>query len=180
MKFVIPALIGTLLMTPAWACDGLVPGSAAPELRLQLENLQPAIAQAVRETVSQGSREYDVPFHVMGLTESFVLEHDGDPHGSACSDSHNQGDLSNRWCHAAVVKVVDRTLQDMGIRKEISALLAASVFLPKEYLIDLHPSKSDLVIADYEVFDSGKARNTNVAVTVFGDGAVFISLRKKF
>lgn len=116
------------------------------------------------------------PFSVMGYTEKQVMEMVNNPNGQACSEKHNQGDLANRYCHASVVKAIDRSLQYYGVSRSLSALLAGAVFLPKEYLLDKNPSKSDLVIADYAILDKSRTR---IEVTAFADGAVFVVLRKR-
>lgn len=116
---------------------------------------------------------------VFGFSHQDVLSFDGDPKGSACSESHKQNDLSNRWCHALYVKIADEKLRDLGVPKTLSALASASIFLPKEYLIDKNPSPADLMIAEYSLYefddDSGK-----IALSLFGDGATILSLEKTF
>lgn len=121
------------------------------------------------------------PVKVFGFTEQDVLAHDGDPQGAACSSQHNQGDMSNRWCHAYFVKLTNSYLLSQGVNKQLSAVLSASIFVPKEYLYDLHPSKSDLVMAEYEVFSREKRnRKTRMTMTVFGDKAMFLTFEKQF
>lgn len=118
-------------------------------------------------------------FRVFGMTEQEVLEINGDPNGSTCSEAHNQGDLSNRWCHASIVKAVKVFLQVQGFSEIIANLLADAVFLPKEYLMDLHPSMSDLAFVEHTVYRS-KDKNTRVHATVFWDGATYIVFQKRF
>ncbi len=118
---------------------------------------------------------------VFGFTEEDVLRADGDPHGEACSSKHNQGDMSNRWCHAYFVKLADSYLREKGVNKEISAILSVSILVPKEFLIDLHPSASDLVMTEYEFYNQTHHRkNTRATITVFGDKAIFMTLQKQF
>ncbi|UOF02553.1 hypothetical protein [Bdellovibrio reynosensis] len=121
------------------------------------------------------------PVTVFGFSEKEVLAMDNDPQGAACSDKHNQGDISNRWCHAYFVKLVDTYLRKQGLNKNLSALLAASIFVPKEFLYDKNPSASDLVIAEYEVFNRfGTKQNTRLTVSLFGDKTVFLTFQKRF
>ncbi|MNK07418.1 hypothetical protein D3C87_253320 [compost metagenome] len=122
------------------------------------------------------------PVEVFGFTQQEVLAHDGDtPNGDPCGSKHEQGDLSNRWCHAYFVTLTNKTLRNSGVNKEVSALLAATIFLPKEYLIDQKPSASDLVMADYEIFDAEKnLRRTRMGVTIFGDKTVFLTFYRNF
>jgi hypothetical protein len=126
--------------------------------------------------------EQQPELRVFGFTEREALEQSGDPDGSAFSKKHTQGDLANRWAHAAVVKMVQGGFSAAGFGKWSSALLAASIMLPKEFLIDRSPSGSDLVIADVPVLRSGSRNRgeTAVFVSLFGDGAVFLSLQKGF
>lgn len=116
-------------------------------------------------------------FRVMGLTEKEVLDQVDDENGATCSKSHEQGDAANRWCHAAVVKTIDRTLQARGMNPALAAVIGAAFFVPKEYIYDKNPSASDLVAADLRVHSS---KLTNVEVSVFGDGAIYISIQRKF
>ena len=130
------------------------------------------------ERVKLNPEDYKTP-RVFGFSHRDVLSFDGDPNGSACSEAHKQNDLSNRWCHALYVKIVDEKLRDLGVPKSLSALASASIFVPKEYLIDKNPSPADLMIAEYALYefddDSGK-----IALSLFGDGATILSLEKTF
>lgn len=121
------------------------------------------------------------PLTVFGFTEKDVLTADGDPQGAACSHKHDQGDMSNRWCHAQIVKLADSYMRSKGLNKELSAIFSASIFVPKEYLYDLHPSMSDLVMAEYEIFSHTKQqKTTRMTVTAFADKAVFFTFQKQF
>lgn len=126
--------------------------------------------------------KYDEEFRVFGFSEKEVLSFVDDRiNTSACSIDHIHGDLANRWCHGAVVKVIDETLKANGVSKIISALLSASFFIPKEYLIDMNPSKSDLVISDFEMFNYQNAKGgIKGTITLFGDGMLFLNFNKKF
>ncbi|MEK2646184.1 hypothetical protein [Bdellovibrio sp. BCCA] len=136
---------------------------------------------AKRIVVVTPSHESVQPVRVFGFTEQDVLNADGDPHGQACSNKHNQGDLSNRWCHAYFVKLTDNYLRSKGVNRHLSAVLSASIFIPKEYGYDLHPSPSDLVMAEYEIYSKVQTRrSTRMTVTAFGDKAVFFTLEKRF
>lgn len=118
---------------------------------------------------------------VFGLTEQDVLNQDGDPEGTACSRRHSQGDMSNRWCHAFFVKAADSFLRAKGLSKNPSALLSASIFVPKEYGIDKKPSRSDLVMAEYEIYETIQAQYpSRMTVTVFGDTAMFMNFEQQF
>ncbi|RPJ75289.1 MAG: hypothetical protein EHM20_09180 [Alphaproteobacteria bacterium] len=126
--------------------------------------------------------KYNEEFRVFGFSEKEVLEFVGDKKNErACTPDHIHDDLANRWCHGAVVKVIDETLKANGVNKIISALVSASFFLPKEYLVDLHPSKADLVISDFEMFNLQDAKGgVKGTITIFGDGMVFFNFNKKF
>lgn len=116
---------------------------------------------------------------VFGLTEKQVLEMDGDPNGAACSKAHIRNDYSNRWCHAYFVKLTYETAKKYGVPNILAGMLGASIFVVKEYAIDLHPTKADLVIADYTLFES-KNKKEKISGTIFGDKMVFITYEKKF
>ena len=133
------------------------------------------INQKIKYTIVE---VYEPDIKVFGYTEKEVMDYVSDPNGHACSTQHIHGDLANRWCHAMIVKIIDETLKSYDINKFASGILAASVFLPKEYLIDLHPSKADLVISDFKVFQNKDSKNSSSAtVTVFGDGMIFINFK---
>ena len=121
----------------------------------------------------------DTPISILGFTQKEALHASGDYVGyNACSLEHIQGDMANRWCHGAFVKVVESTLvKDFNINKYVANLLAASVFLPKEYLVDLHPSPGDLSIIDFPLYVDSEAI---VELTLFGDGVFYIKINKKF
>lgn len=118
---------------------------------------------------------------VFGFTEREIMNAVDDPNNRACSTQHIHDDLANRWCHGSVVKMIDETLKSKGLNKFASALLSASIFVPKEYLIDLHPSRSDLVISDFEIYKIQDSKGmTKSTVTIFGDGMAFVTLEKNF
>lgn len=152
------------------------------------EQIQRAIEEVDRDRLSHGRRvvvidntgatkEGQPVFRTMGFTEKEVLNLVNDEHGASCSQKHLQGDLANRWCHASIVKVIDRSLRAQGISPVLAAIAGAAFFVPKEFLIDKNPSASDLVTADLDAY---KNRNTKVEVSIFGDGAIFITLNKRF
>lgn len=130
--------------------------------------------------VTKAEEEFDAK--VFGFTEQQVLDMTGDPHGAACSRKHLDGDMANRWCHAQVVKVADSFLREKGVSKNLSALMAASIFVVKEYGIDQHPSKSDLVVSEYEVFNNMRPQQGGVRVTAtaFGDNALFFTIKRAY
>ena len=121
----------------------------------------------------------DTPITILGFTQKEALRASGDYIGyNACSLKHIQGDIANRWCHGAFVKALESTLiENLHINKYVANLLSASVFLPKEYLIDLHPSPSDLSIIDFPLYSD---TNSIVELTLFGDGVFYIKVNKKF
>lgn len=152
------------------------------------EQIQRAVEETNRDRQFQGrrvividntgaSKEGQPVFRTMGFTEKDVLNMVNDENGATCSQKHLQGDLANRWCHASVVKVIDRSLRAQGLSPVLAAIAGAAFFVPKEFLIDKNPSASDLVTADLEAY---KNKNTKVEVSVFGDGAIFITLNKRF
>lgn len=120
----------------------------------------------------------DGRFRVFGYTEKEILAMSGDEHGQACSHLHDHDDIGNRWCHASIVKFADAALRSLGINPLIAASAAASIFVYKEYGYDEHPSKADLVVmADQSIYSS---EDLDISFTLFGDGAPFIVLHKKF
>lgn len=188
-----------MLTLNSFACDERPLQLELPRTmgKLYLDDISPIIKAIVKEEAEKDKRKKHLDdklkyaaitqsgtpekFTVFGYSEKEVLEMVDDPNGAACSSKHIHNDMANRWCHGAVVKFIDGNLKAAGMNKVASALLGASVFLPKEYLIDLHPSKGDLVIADYEIFHVKDSKGSNKAtVTIFGDGLVFINFTKKF
>lgn len=121
-------------------------------------------------------------FRVLGFTEREALAQSGDPDGVAFSKKHTQGDMANRWSHAAVAKAASAAYRQAGFSPFASALLGAAILVPKEFLIDRRPSASDLVIADYQLYGtrSREGSETSVAVSVFGDRALFFALEKRY
>lgn len=157
-------------------------------------DLAPSIRQAVKDVVADYKTEHQFaaknkahivveipnqPPKVFGLAEKDVLAMDGDPNGAACSDDHIRNDMSNRWCHAIIVKVIQETLKKNGMPSILASLAGASVFVVKEYGYDLKPSKPDLVLADVEIFKSKKG-DKKVTFTAFGDGMFFINFENRF
>ncbi|WP_415063261.1 hypothetical protein [Bdellovibrio sp.] len=130
--------------------------------------------------IAPKTSEFSSPLSVFGFTEQQVLEMDGDPNGRACSGRHIQGDMSNRWCHAQVVKFADNYFKYLGFSQPLASMMAAFIFVPKEYLIDLKPSKSDLVISEYELYRTEDQKRVRITATVFGDKAIFFTFEKKF
>ncbi len=114
---------------------------------------------------------------VMGMTEREALAFSNDPNGEACSDKHNQGDVANRWCHTVIVDYVNRGLMKAGVNPIVSHVAASAFFLPKEFLYDKNPSLSDIGAPDITVYNKNHAK---VTVTPFADGAVFVTVDKRF
>jgi hypothetical protein len=129
-----------------------------------------------------GLRRGPARFRVFGFSEREALAQSGDPDGDVFSRLHTQGDMANRWSHAAVVKTAAGLLQQAGFGPWVSSLLGASILLPKEFAIDRRPSRSDLVIADLPLFSAGRPERAHSAafLSIFGDGAVFLALEARF
>lgn len=135
---------------------------------------------------TEASNEFPKEMIIYGLSAEDVLRLDGvdeDDDDHPCSSRHDYGDESNRWCHAAIVEVIDKTLQEAGMNKFLSMILSFSVFVVKEYAYDLNPSKSDIVTPSINLFkaDQNKEYGTerfvdSLDVTVFLDGRVHFSL----
>lgn len=115
--------------------------------------------------------------YVFGFKQKDVLLFDGDPRGVACSKAHYQNDLSNKWCHVMVSKVVSETLSLRGIDPRISSILSSMIYLPKEYGIDKKPSLGDMGIFEMPVYSKGSRR---VNASYFLDGTVIVSLGISF
>ena len=118
-------------------------------------------------------------FRVLGLSSDDALDLSGDFRESfACSQDHMQGDMANRWCHAGVVKISQNTILDqLKVNDYVKNILAAAIFLPKEYLYDTHASPSDLVISDIPILEG---EEESVKITIFGDGFFHINYEGKF
>jgi len=129
-----------------------------------------------------GLRRGPEPFRVFGFSEREALAQSGDPDGEAFSKLHTQGDMANRWSHAAVAKSAAGVLRQAGFRPWTASLLGAAILLPKEFGIDKRPSRSDLVIADFPLFSFGRRERAHSAasLSLFGDGALFVSLEARF
>jgi len=128
------------------------------------------------------------PARVFGLTEKESLILSGDEHGSACTSGiHDHGDMANRWCHASVSKFVSGLLREGGQSRNVAGAAGLGVFLAKEYGFDKKASPSDIVLADYELYDSARVpggadrrQRTFLGLSVFGDGAAFINLISEY
>lgn len=199
------ALLLILSLTPlAQASDHVMVqdvGQSTNARKLNWSTLEPQIRQAIleesrtyentpRATTSRDDRRMMVmtaqeqaqqPVRVFGFTEKDVLAIDGDPNGAACSSKHIHDDYSNRWCHAYFIKLADTYLRSKGVNKHLAALIAASTFVPKEYLYDKNPSMADLAVVEYEVYNSEEPRKpTRVTLTFFGDKTAFVTFERKF
>ncbi|WP_347358920.1 hypothetical protein [Bdellovibrio sp.] len=175
----------------------------ASDKRLSWGSLEPQIRQAILEqsqayegtasrninnppnrrmvVMTANEERAQQPVRVFGFTEKDVLAMDGDPNGAACSRRHIHDDYSNRWCHAYFIKLADTYLRSHGVNKHVAALIAASTFLPKEYLYDKNPSMADLAVVEYEVYRSDNPRKpTRITMTLFGDKTAFVTIERKF
>lgn len=171
--------------------------------RLSWSSLEPQIRQAILEQsrTYERSVSYSIntapdrrmvvmtapkdprqqPVRVFGFTEKDVLAMDGDPNGAACSRRHIHDDYSNRWCHGYFIKLADTYLRSKGVNKHLAAIIAASTFVPKEYLYDKNPSMADLAVVEYEIYRSDNPRkSTRVTMTLFGDKTAFVTMERKF
>ena len=118
------------------------------------------------------------PPWIMGMSESMAVGMSGDPYGNAFT--HDHGDIANRWSHATVAAMVRESLRGVGVQGLAATLIGASVFVPKEMLIDQNPSASDFVV-DFELYRQTSGRSvSSMSVTVFGDGAVFLGMWRTF
>lgn len=116
---------------------------------------------------------------VFGFSQKEVLTMDGDPNGTACSDRHTHDDLSNRWCHAFFVKLIDGQLRSKGVPMGLSSFISALAFVPKEFFIDKKPSMADLMIAEYP-FHEFENNSGKIAVTLFADRTAILTVLKTF
>jgi hypothetical protein len=131
--------------------------------------------------------ELRVDGRVMGLTEKDALEMSGQgplsPPTRACDNDHNNGDIANRWCHAAIADSVNQYFLQMGVNPILSVVLGAIPLLIKEYFVDLHPSKNDLPIGEIRILKFknpiGK-KDASVYATAFADGAIFVTVQLTF
>jgi hypothetical protein len=122
-------------------------------------------------------------FKVFGYTEQDVLNADGDPRGNACTDLHNHEDLSNRWCHGIITRLVQKGLEEAKIDPITSSIAGCLVFVPKEFLIDMKPTYGDLVCVSPDVKlyqDKNKTTKAVVNVTVYGDGHTSLNVNIDF
>lgn len=133
--------------------------------------------KGVKLVVVEKNPRSNSDYKVFGYSEKQILAMINDSNGAACSSNHEQGDMANRWCHAAIVKLIDRSWQDQGVHRFLSALMGFSFFAAKEYLIDLHPSKSDLVISDIVLF---KDNGVTIEGSLFGDGMFIVVVSHSF
>jgi hypothetical protein len=118
------------------------------------------------------------PAWIMGMSEQSALQISGDPDGNAFD--HDHGDIANRWSHASIAAMARETLRGAGVPGPIAVLMGASILVPRELLIDDNPSASDLAL-DLELYRQAHGpRASSVSVTVFGDGAVFLGMWRRF
>lgn len=128
----------------------------------------------------------DPDYRVMGMTEKEALVQSGQgplsPPYRACDSNHNNGDIANRWCHAAIADSMNQYLLLIGVKPVLAAVLGSLPILLKEYLIDQHPSKSDMPIGEIQIFTLNKAnpKAGSVFLTAFADGALYITYRGTF
>lgn len=158
------------------------------------DEVQKVIEQVVKEQMNDKSSAKDIiaiyptgeskksrgqiteSIEVMGMKESDAIRAVGNrPGDTACH--HIQGNIANRWCHAAIVKQYTQVLKDNGVDGKIATVIGSTFFVPKEYLIDLNPSASDLVATYSDSF--GKRKQFEFEVTAFADGGFFLTLKKK-
>ena len=119
------------------------------------------------------------PYAVFGYTKSQIFKMVDDEGGQSCSKAQVQepGGMTSRYCHAAIVKAVDQSLQRLGVKRPVAALLGSAVVIPNAYLQNQTPSMLDFVIADYPLVIDESLR---VEFTAFADGALFIVIRHRF
>lgn len=130
----------------------------------------------------------DGPARVFGMTEKEALILSNDEHGSACTGPiHDHGDMANRWCHASVSKFVSALLREGGSSRALAGAAGLGVFVAKEYGFDRVASPSDIVLADFELYDSARSprgavrrQRTFLGLSVFGDGATFFNLISEY
>lgn len=112
---------------------------------------------------------------VLGMKESDAISAVGNmPGDTACH--HIQGNIANRWCHAAIVKQYTQSLKDNGVESKLASVIGSTFFVPKEYLMDLNPSMSDIAGTYTDSF--GKRKEFEFEVTAFADGGFFLTLKK--
>lgn len=115
------------------------------EMRRELYYAFPNKAMTQNQSVMGPQIEQADAPRIMGMTaqQAQLASRDG-MNMRPCSGEHEQGDLSNRWCHAAISQsVVEAVLGEDG--NPITKTLAECLFwAPKEFLYDLNPSAHDI------------------------------------
>ncbi len=118
---------------------------------------------------------------LFGYTGKMAAAASGNAEGSPFDPQHGDGDIANRWTHAVVVETVAAKARELGAGKLLAAAIGASVMIPQEYLRSLHADPADFVV-NYEVKSAPlpDGGSTKLAVSVFGDGAVFAGVDCRF
>ena len=115
---------------------------------------------------------------LMGMNEKTALLASRDSiTESTCSGAHIHDDLANRWCHGTMANNFSEWLQSKGVNKAIACGAGGVFWLPKETLVDLHPSASDMV---FTCEDKLGTKSTTFKMTVFGDAVFTKRLTKEF
>ncbi|MFG1481376.1 hypothetical protein ABMA79_07170 [Halobacteriovorax sp. HFRX-2_2] len=134
------------------------------------------------EKYIKNNEERPQEFKVLGLSRESALflsnpksdyftEND-DP----CSALHNQGDISNKWCHAGFSKVAYAVAKENGLGEFLSQGAGLLVFVIKEFG-DKNYDFSDINTAPI----GGKiGQNTEVYTTFMLDGATYFEFLTRF
>ncbi|MGI4991859.1 hypothetical protein ACRXCV_04480 [Halobacteriovorax sp. GFR7] len=134
------------------------------------------------EKYIKNSEERPQDFKVLGLSRKsalflsnsrsdYFIEND-DP----CSALHNQGDISNKWCHAGFSKVAYAVAKENGLGEFLSQGAGLLVFVIKEFG-DKNYDFSDINTAPI----GGKiGQNTEVYTTFMLDGATYFEFLTRF
>ena len=69
---------------------------------------------------------------------------------SVIGSNHIHDDLANRWGHSASPRAVMSELEKRGVSPVVAAAIGAVLTIPKEYLVDLHPSAADMVVTYHD------------------------------
>lgn len=110
---------------------------------------------------------YEIPITALGMDAQAALSLSDDANLSqyrdVCSNDHNQGDVANNWCHAALSNGLHDYLLEKGASKAVAHAAPIVLWFIKELVVDSKPSKQDVWGPAY-MFRLGKKRENEFKV----------------
>lgn len=146
--------------------------------------MKPLILAVVLATTAHADQfNFEIPITALGMDANAALSLSNDAnlaqYRDVCSNDHNQGDVANDWCKAALSNGLRDYLIEKGAPEAVAYAAPIVLWFIKEYTVDKKPDHQDVWGPDY-IFRVGKQRKNEFKAQCNLKGDCSITWHRKF